>query len=186
RGAKEPRAGPPCRPHRWPPAGRWCPAPPPLAPNSTQARQRTPTLTNATSRHGRVDAIPTCSLAPLAGRGRAGGMRSNDTTRLLDSLCCQLTRSLPRYRNLADVLRHFVALLNRRPFGNARVPPRHVGILLEIDGLPLVARDPRPDGDIRDGIIVGDEFAPCQPRVEHAIEPPGCRATSLVGAVRPA
>src|SRR5215472_5026324 len=119
-----------------------------------------------------VDASSLCSLAPLAGKGRAGGVRSNETTGLSDGLCCHLTRSSRRYWNLADVLGHFVALLNRRPFGNARVPPRHVGILLEIDGLPLVARDPRPDGNIGDGIIVGDEFAPCEPAVEHAIEPP--------------
>src|SRR5262249_56942470 len=121
---------------------------------------------------GDIEAMRWAGLAPLGGKGQARRMRRHDATRASDCLCCHLTRSSSRYRNLADVLRHFVALLNRRPLGNARVPPRHVGILLEIYGLPFVARDPWPDGDIGDGIIVGDEFASREPAVEHAIEPP--------------
>src|SRR5262249_24182821 len=164
-------------------AGRWCPAPCRVASNSTRAQQR-PKPTNATSRHRDVDAGAMCSSVPLAGREQASRMRRHDATRASDCLCCHLTRSSSRYRNLADVLRHFVALLNRRPFGTVRVPPRHVGILLEIDGLPFVARDPWPDGDIGDGVIVGDEFAPREPAVEHAIEPPRFLEITLFGIGR--
>src|SRR5262245_65670814 len=98
-------------------------------------------------------------------------MRCDYRTRAPDRLRWDPTGSSSRYRNLADVLRHFVALLNRRPLGNGRVPPPHVGILLEIDGLPFVARDPRPAGDIGDGIGVGDECALREAGVEPAIEP---------------
>src|SRR5215813_11265201 len=63
------------------------------------------------------------------------------------------------YRDLADILRHFVALLHRRPLGNGRVPPLDVGILAQVDRLPFIARHPRPNGDIGDGIVVGDELA---------------------------
>src|SRR6516225_3065603 len=99
-------------------------------------------------------------------------------------LCCDPTRSSSRNWNLADVLRHFVALLNRRPLGNGRVPPPHVGIFLEIDGLPLVARDPRPDGDIGDGVGVGDEFALREAAVEHTIEPACFLEETLFGIGR--
>src|SRR6266508_6362364 len=75
-----------------------------------------------------------------------------------------------RDRHLAHVLRHLVALLHGRAFGDGRVPPLHVGILVEIDGLPFVARDPRPDRDVGDRILIGDELAAREPAVEHAVE----------------
>src|SRR5262249_31352841 len=145
---------------------------------------RTPKPTKAMSRHRDVDAVAMYALAPFVGRARASAMRGNHTTRFFGCLFCRLARSSSWYRNLADVLRHFVALLNRRPLRNRRVPARHVGILLEIDGLPLVARDPGPDGDVGDGITVGDEFASREPAVEHAIEAPRFLEKTLFGIRR--
>src|SRR6185312_2506389 len=63
-----------------------------------------------------------------------------------------------RHRDRAHVLRHLVAALHRGTRGDGLVPALHVRILLEVDGLPLEARDPRPDGNVGDRIIVGDEF----------------------------
>src|SRR3977135_291551 len=85
------------------------------------------------------------------------------------------------HRDFADVLRHLVALLNRWPLGDGRVPALHVGILIEIDGLPFEARHPRPGGDIGDRIIVGDEFAVGEPLVEYAIEPLRLFEITLLG-----
>src|ERR1700680_4703460 len=76
-------------------------------------------------------------------------------------------RAASGYRNLAHVLRHLVALLNRRALGDGGVPAFHVRILVEIDGLPFVARDPRPDRDIGNRITVGDELVAGEPAVEH-------------------
>src|SRR5262249_717889 len=105
-------------------------------------------------------------------RGESEQIGCAAITRHERHLRCDPTRSSGRYWNLADALRPFAAPLTRRPLGNGRVPPPHVGILLEIDGLPFVARDPRPDGDIGDGIVVGDEFALRQAAVEHTVQPP--------------
>ena len=52
-----------------------------------------------------------------------------------------------------------------------RVPALDVRIAVEIDGLPFVARHPRPDRDVGDRIGVGDQFVVGKPPVEHAIEP---------------
>src|SRR5712692_4143352 len=89
----------------------------------------------------------------------------------INLIIIKLASSSRRYRNLADVLRHLVALADRRPIGDGRVPPLHVGIRIEVDRLPLVARDPRPDRDIGDRIAVRDELAAGEPAVEHAVEP---------------
>src|SRR3954451_13690696 len=62
------------------------------------------------------------------------------------------------HRNFADVLGHLVALLHGRALGDGRVPAFHVRILVEIDGLPFVARHPRPDRDVGDGVAVRDEL----------------------------
>jgi hypothetical protein len=35
----------------------------------------------------------------------------------------------------------------------------------------FVARDPWPNGDVGDGVVVGDEFVLGEPAVEHAVEP---------------
>src|SRR5215467_8664659 len=61
---------------------------------------------------------------------------------------------------LAHVLGDLVPLLDRRPVGDRRVPSLHVGILVHVDRLPFEARDPRPDGDVGDGVVVGHELAP--------------------------
>src|SRR5262245_40648263 len=63
------------------------------------------------------------------------------------------TCSLFRDRYLADVLRHLVALLRRRLLGDGQIPALDVWILVQVDGLPLVAGDPRPDRDVGDGIV---------------------------------
>src|SRR5439155_10794682 len=81
------------------------------------------------------------------------------------------SRALRRDRNVADVLWHFIALLHRRSVGNRRVPPLDVGVLVEIDGLPFVARYPRPDSNIGNGVTIGDELAVREPAVEYAVEP---------------
>jgi hypothetical protein len=47
----------------------------------------------------------------------------------------------------------------------------HVRIGVQIHSLPFVARDPRPDGDVGDGVVVSDEFVLGEPAVEHAVEP---------------
>src|ERR1700704_3885661 len=75
---------------------------------------------------------------------------SNTVGRKIMQIACSPWQRRSGDRNLADVLRHLVALLNRRPLGDGRVPALHVGILVEIDGLPFVARHPRPDGDVGD------------------------------------
>src|SRR4051794_34512716 len=63
------------------------------------------------------------------------------------------------HRDRAHVLRHSIALLHRRPVGDGHIPAFHVGVLVHVDGLPLEARDPRPDRDVGDRIGVGDELA---------------------------
>src|SRR5262249_27421513 len=75
------------------------------------------------------------------------------------------------YRNFANVLWHLIAPLHGGgPCGNT-VPALHVCIGVEIDSLPFVSRDPWPDGDVGDGVGVGDEFVLGEPAVEHAVEP---------------
>src|SRR5215472_8126542 len=62
---------------------------------------------------------------------------------------------LRRRRHVADVFRHFVALLHRRALGDRNVPALDVRILIEVDGLPFEPRHPRPDGDVGNRILVG-------------------------------
>src|SRR5579884_921471 len=75
------------------------------------------------------------------------------------------------HRHGTHVLRHPVTFLHRRTRGNGFVPAFHVWILLQINGLPFEPRDPRPDGNVGDGIIVGDKLTAAEPRVEHLVEP---------------
>src|SRR6202023_2014617 len=89
-----------------------------------------------------------------------------------------------RDRNLADILRHLVALLRCRALGDCDIPAFHVWILVEIDGLPFVARHPRPDRDIRDRIIIGHVFMIGEPPVEHAVEPVRLFQIALLGVRR--
>src|SRR6266403_1499096 len=76
-----------------------------------------------------------------------------------------------RHRNILHLLGHVVALLYRRAVGDGDIPALHVGILGEVDGLPLVARDPWPGRDIGDRIVVRQIFMVLEPAVEHPIEP---------------
>src|SRR6266536_5975736 len=92
-----------------------------------------------------------------------------------------MTRSSRRYWNLTDILWHFVTFLPGGALGNGRVPPLHVRIFVEVDRLPFVARHPRPDCDIGDGVIVDDEFAIGEPAVEHAVEPVRLLEKALLG-----
>src|SRR5580658_5384393 len=92
------------------------------------------------------------------------GEREPDERASIDAIRSRSAASR-RDRNLADVLRHLVALLRRRTLGDGRVPALDVGILAEIDGLPLVARHPRPNGDIRDRIVVRHVFMIGEPPV---------------------
>src|SRR5947209_17973407 len=83
-----------------------------------------------------------------------------------------LSTRLPlRYRYLADVLGHLVAFLHSGAFGDRHIPAFDIGVLIEIDGLPFVARHPRPDRDIGNRVTVRDEFPPGKSAVEHAVEP---------------
>src|SRR4051794_32111267 len=76
-----------------------------------------------------------------------------------------------RHRDVGHLFRHVVTLLDGRPLGDGQVPPLHVGVLVEVDRLPLEAGYPRPYRNVGDGIIVGDEFAVGEAPVEHAVEP---------------
>ncbi len=87
-------------------------------------------------------------------------------------------------RNFTHVLRHLVAALHRRPLGDGRVPALDVGILVHVDRLPLVARDPRPDRDVGDRVVTGDEFAAVEPAVEHAVQAMRLLEVTLLGVRR--
>src|SRR3981189_191607 len=103
-------------------------------------------------------ALPGCAEAATSANAPA---RTDARSRM--SWSAPLCRSRSGHRNLADVLRHLVALLDRRPLGDGGVPALHVRKRVEVDGLPFVARDPRPDRDVGNGIVVGDEFAIGEP-----------------------
>ena len=107
--------------------------------------------------HGRTDAVR--GIAHLSSRVRF---------RLIGSSRCSAANS--RHRNFANILRHLIAPLHGGAPGDNRVPALHVRIGVEIDSLPFVARDPWPDGDVRDGVVVGDEFVLGEPAVKHAVE----------------
>ena len=63
-----------------------------------------------------------------------------------------------------------VALLHGRAVGDRDVPALDVGILVEVDGLPLVARDPRPGRDVGDRVVARHVLVVLELLVEHAIE----------------
>src|SRR5580700_9835448 len=96
-------------------------------------------------------------------------LRSRTRFRLIGSSPCSAGNS--RHRNFANVLRHLIAPLHGGAPGDNRVPALHVRISVEIDSLPFVARDPWPDGDVGDGVVIGDEFVLGETAVEHAVEP---------------
>src|SRR5262245_20920201 len=64
------------------------------------------------------------------------------------------------HRHRTHVLRHLVTLLNCRTHRDGFVPAFHVWILLHVNGLPFEARDPRPDRNVGNGILIDDELAP--------------------------
>src|SRR5580704_4038513 len=96
-------------------------------------------------------------------------LSSRTRFRLIGSTPCSAANS--RHRNFANILRHLIAPLHGGAPGDNRVPALHVRIGIEIDSLPFVARDPWPDGDVGDGVVIGDEFVLGEPAVEHAVEP---------------
>src|SRR6476659_4758553 len=97
-------------------------------------------------------ALPACAEAATSATAPA---RTNQCNRMRWS--APFSRRPSGHWNLADVLRHLVALLDRRALGDGGVPALHVRKRVEIDRLPFIARDPRPDGDVGDGIAVGDD-----------------------------
>src|SRR5436309_12841570 len=77
-----------------------------------------------------------------------------------------------------------IATLDRRPSRDRDIPAFHVRILIEIDGLPLVARDPRPDRDVGNRIFVRYELAVGEPTVQHAVEAVRLLEVTLLGIRR--
>src|SRR5919198_227747 len=75
-----------------------------------------------------------------------------------------------RHRDLGLLDRYVVALLHGRTRGDRPVPTEHVGVVLEVDGLPLESRHPRPNSDVRDRIWAGDILHLCEPSMEHAVK----------------
>src|SRR5579871_1538491 len=71
--------------------------------------------------------------------------------------------ALFRHRDRPHILRHLVALLHRRTLGDGAIPAFDVGIFVQIHRLPFEARDPGPDRDIGDGIVVGNVFVGREP-----------------------
>src|ERR1043165_9527904 len=59
-----------------------------------------------------------------------------------------------RLRDLADVLGNLVAFLHGRPRGDREIPALHVRILVHVYRLPLETRNPRPDRDVGDRVVV--------------------------------
>src|SRR5947207_5644278 len=84
-------------------------------------------------------------------------------------------------RHFADVLGNLVAPLHRRSRGDRQVPALHIGVLVHVDRLPLEARDPRPDRNVGDRIVVRHVRAVGEAPVEHAI----CRGTLSEGGPPP-
>jgi hypothetical protein len=89
-----------------------------------------------------------------------------------------------RHRNFTDVPRHLIAPLHGGAPGDNRVPTLHVRIGVEIDSLPFVARDPWPDGDVGNGVVIGYKFVLGEPAVEHAVEPMRLFEIALFGVGR--
>ena len=63
-----------------------------------------------------------------------------------------------------------IAPLHRRPTGDRQIPALDVGIVVEVDGLPLEPGDPRPCGDIGHRVVVDQVLVAGEPLVEHAVE----------------
>src|SRR5882757_3388451 len=87
----------------------------------------------------------------------AGMCRGPDSVLLARRTCPAHRNSPGRSRslrdwNFADVLRYLIALLSRGLVGDRQVPAQHVRVLLQIDGLPLVARHPGPRRDVGDRV----------------------------------
>src|SRR3954454_24293634 len=108
-----------------------------------------------------------------------GGSRQPLTASVLarrHSPACPLTHVLPCLRgalwhgNVAGLLRHVVALPDGWTLGHRFVPALHVRVLIEIDALPCEARDPGPDRDIGDRVVVRHERALGQAAVQDAVQ----------------
>src|SRR5262245_63033547 len=82
------------------------------------------------------------------------------------------------------VLRYLVALLNCRTRGNGFIPTLHVGILLHVYGLPFEARDPRPDCNVGNGILISHELATFEARIEHLVKSMSLFQIALFGIGR--
>src|SRR5437879_3918834 len=113
-------------------------------------------------------------------------MASRRASRRSAQLKCRMRAPSPwsRYRDFSDILRHLVALLYRRPLGDCHIPALHIGIVVEVDGLPFVARDPGPYGDVGNRIIIGDEFAPVEPAIKNTVEAMRLLEVALLGVGR--
>src|SRR6185437_6120800 len=124
------------------------------------------------------------SIASRPPNKRPSALTPGRGTCLNACLCWCYALPPRRHRDRAHVLGHLVALLHSRPRSDGLVPALDVGILLHVDGLPLEARDPRPDRDVGNRVIVGDEFAAFEARVEHLIEPVSFLEIAFLGVGR--
>src|SRR5262245_21378170 len=84
------------------------------------------------------------------------------------------------HRDFLHLFGYVIAALNRRTVGDGDVPALDVRICMEVDGLPLVAGDPRPDRHVGDRIVVGHVFMLGQSPVENGIEPMRLRQIALL------
>src|SRR4026208_2501210 len=82
----------------------------------------------------------------------------------------RLASSSRRHRHRPHIFRDPVALLHSRASRDGLIPALDVGVLLHVDGLPFEARDPGPDSDVGDRILIGNELAAFKPRIEHLVE----------------
>src|ERR1700704_6241339 len=89
-----------------------------------------------------------------------------------------------RHWDGTHILRHLVALLDCGARSDGFVPAFHVWILLQVDGLPFETGDPRPDRDVGNGILVGDELAIFETSIEHLIKPLPFFQVTLLGVRR--
>src|SRR3954462_4717801 len=86
--------------------------------------------------------------------------------------------------NVTSRLGNVVTPLNGRTPGDRLVPALHIRVLFEIDCLPFEARDPGPDRDVGDRVVVRHEFALGQAAVEDAVETMRLLGEALFGIGR--
>src|SRR6266852_8665249 len=110
---------------------------------------------------------------------------SDDTARPTDGFRFTQPILLPsRHWYFLHLLGHVIALSHGRAIGDRYVPAFDVGELVEIDGLPFEARNPRPDRNVGHRIVVGNEFMVGKPTIEDAIEAHGFFEIARLGIGR--